>query len=93
MKHSVKEQLFRYLRANPGSHAKGNLERMEWRTREGKLATPENIGRRLRELENEKKIQVEQRKNHDWYSVSSAHVPKRQIVQQLPDGSVRVTYQ
>lgn len=49
-----------FLQDNLGWHASGSLQRMEWRIRDGKLATPQNIGRTLRELENEGKVQVEQ---------------------------------
>jgi hypothetical protein len=89
MKHpSIKKQLYRFLRQNPSWHAKGSLERMEWRKKDGTTATPDNIGRRLRELAQEGKLEVEQRKNHDWYAIpSTAAKPKTVTINITEDGA------
>jgi hypothetical protein len=86
----IKKQLYRYLQQNPGWHAKGSLERMEWRTRNGTLATADNIGRRLRELAEAGNILVEERKGHAWYAIKPSHAkPRYRLVETwLPDGSV-----
>jgi hypothetical protein len=65
---NLKPQFVAYFQAMPGWHASGDLQRMEWRDHRGKLASPQNIGRRLRELVNEGKIAVEYRRNHAYYS-------------------------
>jgi hypothetical protein len=89
---TLKQKLLAYLAANPGTHASGDIQRMEWRDRRGKLASPANLTRRLRELVNEGKLLVEYRKGHAHYAIAEAERPKRQVVEQLGDGSVRVSY-
>jgi hypothetical protein len=55
---------------------------MEWRDHRGKLASPQNIGRRLRELVNEGKIAVEYRRNHAYYEGKGTdEIPLRAIVE------------
>jgi hypothetical protein len=45
-------------------------------------------------LLNGARIQVERRRGHDWYWYEPGTAPHkpRQVVQELPNGSVRVTY-
>ena len=38
------------------------------------------------------KLLVEYRKNHAYYSIAEAARPKRQVIEFLPDGSVRETF-
>jgi hypothetical protein len=61
---------------------------MEWRDHRGKLASPQNIGRRLRELVNEGKIAVDYRRNHAYYSAKEK-APTKFRYEQLSNGSVR----
>lgn len=91
MRHApIKKQLYKYLQQNPGWHAKGNLERIEWRTKNDTLATADNIGRRLRELAQGGFILVEERNNHAWYSIKPSQAkPKTTFIETTaPDGSV-----
>jgi len=88
----LKPQFLKFLAANPGWHASAAIQRMEWRDHRGKLASAQNVGRRLRELVNDSKLLVEYRKGHAYYSIAEAARPKHQVVEYLPDGSVRVTY-
>ena len=85
---NLKPQFVAYLQANLGWHASGDLQRMEWRDHRNKPASPQNIGRRLRELVNEGKIAVEYRHNHAYYSAKEKAPPKFRY-EQLPNGSVR----
>lgn len=89
---TIKASLVKFLASNPGWHASATIQRMEWRDHRGKLASAQNVGRRLRELVNEGKVVVEYRKNHAFYSIAEAGRPRRQVVEHLPDGSVRVRY-
>jgi len=87
---ALKSRLLRYLQDRPGVWiAKGALCDLA-RLHTG--ATGEHTGRRLRELENEAKVLVEYRKNHAYYSIAEAARPKRQLVTELPNGSVRIEY-
>lgn len=76
MKKSVSQQLLEYLQANPGVHASGNLQRMEWTNHTGSIATPRSIVRRLQELTEEAKIHCEITKNHAHYSATPIEKPK-----------------
>jgi len=49
MKKSVEQQLIDFLAANPSKWASGDLQRREWRNKNGTLATPRSIVRRLEE--------------------------------------------
>ena len=89
---NLKPQFIKYLAANPGWHASAAIQRIEWRDHRGKLASASNVARRLRELADDGRLLVEYRKNHAYYSIAEAARPTRQIVEHLPDGSVRVSY-
>lgn len=71
MKESLKQRLLAYLRKHGGRVASGELQRLVMQTTS---YTPQNVGRRLRELENEKLIEVSYEKGHAYYKASS---PKR----------------
>jgi hypothetical protein len=47
---TLKEQLAKFLRDGHGFVASGDLQRMDWYDNRGRLVTPANISRRLREL-------------------------------------------
>ena len=49
MKKSVETQLIDFLKENPSVWASGTLQRHEWRNKNGTLATPRSIVRRLEE--------------------------------------------
>lgn len=71
------DQLFNYLRKNPGPIASGDLQRIEWPKyaygEKRGLHTPRSVVRRLEELAEEGKIAVEYRKNHSYYSIAESH--------------------
>lgn len=67
MKNSLKHRLLDYLRRIRQPIAKGDLCRIVMAST---TYTPDNIGRRLRELEVEKLITVEYRRGHAWYKAS-----------------------
>lgn len=76
MKLTLKQKLVEWLRANPGLHASGSLQRLEWRDSRGKLASPSNLSRRLRELAEDGKITVEYIRGHAHYS----YTPQRRVI-------------
>ena len=93
----LKDQLFQYLQENHGPIASGNLQRIyfpkyAYGTQKG-YHTPRSVVRRLEELTNEGKIQVEYRKNHAHYSIKEEHRKLKQIVTELPSGQVKIEYQ
>lgn len=89
MSKSVPIQLEEYLRSiAPAWISSGEFQRMPWKNKNGKLATPRTIVRRLEELENDKVIHVEYREhNHAWYSHSKpTPKPKMEFVTVMRDG-------
>jgi len=66
---SLKDRLHNYLKKiYPNSIASGELQRI---VAEKTTYSPQNVGRRMRELENEGKVKVHYVKKHAWYT----HVP------------------
>lgn len=63
---SLKERLARYLRNNHGWIASGDLQRF---VDEKTSYSPQNVGRRLRELANEGVLEVQIRKGHAHYKI------------------------
>ena len=61
---TLKEQLERYLRNNHGWIASGDLQRL---VMENTSYTPQNVGRRIRELAEEGKLEVMYVRNHAHY--------------------------
>lgn len=70
MRLSLKDRLVRYIRKQNDYVAKGDLQRLVADTTS---YTPENVGRRMRELENEGVVEVVYRKGHAFYR--AADVP------------------
>ncbi len=70
---SLKDRLLRFMTHNPVFIAKGKLQRI---VADKTSYTPENVGRRMRELENEGLVEVEYRKGHAWYraKVNEMHI-------------------
>jgi hypothetical protein len=64
---TIRDQLAKHLREGHGFIASGDLQRMEWRDSLGKLATPSNISRRLRELAVDGVLEVQIRRGHAHY--------------------------
>ena len=61
---SLKSRTLKYIE-NHGEVAKGDMQRL---VAEKTSYTPENVGRRLRELENEGKLKVRYIKGYAFYS-------------------------
>lgn len=90
-KESLKTRLINYLQKKNDWVASGLLQEL---AQQNGYWSPQNTGRRLRELENEGIIEVEYRKGHAWYrhrqglSIKEKPKPKVEIV----DGIARLTY-
>jgi hypothetical protein len=67
---TIREQLAKRLREGHGWVASGDLQRMEWRDGHGRLATPSNISRRLRELVVDGVLEVQLRNGHAHYRLA-----------------------
>jgi len=94
MRKSVQQQLLDFLRSDGGVHASGNLQRREWKNMNGTLATPRSIVRRLEELTEEGKLNVEYINNHSHYSANMLSVPpkKTPTILEREDGSRVVVF-
>jgi hypothetical protein len=67
---TIKEQLTTLLRSGHGFVASGDLQRMRWLDSAGRLATPANISRRLRELAADGVLEVQIRRGHAHYRLA-----------------------
>jgi len=61
---SLRDRLARYLRNNHGWISSGQLQRL---VAEKTSYSPQNVGRRLRELAADGILEVQYRRNHAWY--------------------------
>lgn len=81
MKPTVPQQLIAYFRANAGKWiASGEVQRLQWRNKNGTTAVPRSIVRRLQELCEEGTLKEEIRDRHAWYSYAK-EVRERKIIQ------------
>lgn len=82
---SVKEQLFSFLQANPSVWHGGQLQRMDFKTRRGGLATGDSIKRRLNELVAEGRISVSpNERNEAQFSITPEHKKRERTIIHLP---------
>lgn len=68
MKKSLKERIVAYLQKRNYFVASGDIQRLAM---ESGFYSPQNSGRRLRELAEEGLLEVEYRSNHAWYRYKS----------------------
>lgn len=88
MKLSLSKKIENYLRRKECWVASGEIQRIAM---ENGYYSPQNTGRRLRELHEEGILEVEYReKNHAWYRFNQNHYPKKPKVE-IKDG-VAVIY-
>src|SRR3990167_8724103 len=81
MTKSVKEQLFSFLQSNPSVWHGGQLQRMDFKTRRGGLATGDSIKRRLNELAAEGRISVSpNERNEAMFSIKEEFKKKPTLV-------------
>lgn len=66
MKQSLKNRIYAYLQKRDYFVASGDIQRLAM---DNGFYSPQNAGRRLRELHQEGLLSVEYRKGHAWYKV------------------------
>ncbi len=64
MKQSLRERIIKYLQKRDYFVASGDIQRL---AQENGYYSPQNSGRRLRELAEEGILEVDYRKGHAWY--------------------------
>jgi len=80
-KQSLKNRLASYFKRNAGLWiASGDLQRV---VAEKTTYTPQNVGRRLRELENEGVVEVRYEKNHAYYRFKTSESLEARIAEGL----------
>lgn len=88
---TVSQNLLDYLQSNPGVHASGDLQRLEWYNSDNHLVTAQTVGRELRRLAELGKIHVDYKNNHAHYSFTEIPKPKKLVPQQfIKDGQIMV---
>ncbi len=94
MAKSAETNLIDFLKENPGWYASATLQRMPFKNRNGSLAAPRTLVRRLQEnAEGDQAIlEVKHEGQTTYYRIKETHRKKQQVVQQLPNGAVRVSY-
>lgn len=63
-KQSLRDRILKYLQKRDYFVASGDIQRL---AQENGYYSPQNSGRRLREMVNEGKLEVIYKKNHAWY--------------------------
>lgn len=74
---SISQQLADYLKTvAPAQIASGELQRLTWRNKNGSIAVPRSVVRRLEELVEDGTLQVEIKDKHAFYSYGN---PVKQV--------------
>jgi translation elongation factor EF-Tu-like GTPase len=92
---SVEDSLLDFFREHSTEkYASGELQRMSWLNKNGTVATPRSVVRRLQELAEAGKITNVGTMQHAVYSLNAEVVkPKmKQVVSYTPEGTIRVSY-
>lgn len=88
---TIKEQIFSFLQNNPSVYHGGQLQRMDFKTRRGGLATGDSIKRRLNELSAEGRIQTtSNERNEAMFSISEGQKKREQRVEFVIRDGMRV---
>ena len=92
MNKSIEVQLVDFLRSSGGVFSAGDLQRREWRNKNGTLAVPKSVSRRLQELAADGKIIPKEINGHTHYSINAQRVPlkKTPTILEREDGSLFV---
>lgn len=95
MKKSAEDKLLMFFRENSNKEfASGEIQRMSFSNKNGTLATPRSLVRRMQELCEEGKILNVGTDKGAVYKLNTGVVQPRmkQVVEQMPDNTVRITY-
>ena len=91
MKQSAKQNILTFLRSDFGVYHGAQLQRQEFKNRNGSNATGDTIKRRLNQLVEEEKIHVNYKNGQAYFSAKPI-ILKRQVVKELPNGKVEISY-
>lgn len=87
---TVAQNILEFFSKNNSVFPSAVLQKMEWKGSDGKIVTPQTVGRELRKLAEDGEIQVELIKNHAHYSAKN-YVRNPEIIRvRLPDGSIKL---
>lgn len=95
MRKSAEDKLLMFFRENSNKEfASGEIQRMSFTNKNGTLATPRSLVRRMQELcESGALRNVGDSKSARYILNTDVVQPKmRQIVEQMPDNTVRISY-
>ena len=92
---SAEQNILDHLKSNYQWFSAAQLQRMEFHNKNGTLASPKAISRRLQELAEGSSAPLEvdySDKGHAKYRIRQTHRKLRQVVEELPSGDVRISY-
>jgi hypothetical protein len=95
MNKSAEQNIIDFLRSNPSKYASASLQRMEFRNKNGTVASPKAISRRLQENAEGDHAVLEvsyDDHNNSHYQIKQELRKKEQVVTRLPNGSVKIEY-
>lgn len=97
MKRTVSDNILEFFKLHSQEEfAGGALEKMGFAGKDGVHATGSTITRKLRKLEEKGSLKVRHgdSNNHSYYSLNTDVVKPRmrQLVEQMPDNTVRISY-
>ena len=78
---SAEQNIVAFLQQNPSVFAAAELQRQPFKNRNGTLASPKAISRRLQELAEQHILEVSYINNHAHYQITDQHKKKTQTVQ------------
>lgn len=77
---SAEQNIISFLKSNPGAFAAAQLQRLPFKNRNGTIASPKAISRRLQELAERKILEVSYVNGNAYYQIAEAHKPKPRLV-------------
>ena len=85
---SAETQLIDFLKANPSVFASAQLQRMFWKNKNGTLASPRSIVRRLEE-NTPSLLEVSYINGNAHYRIREEHRKREQVVEQVIINGIR----
>ena len=86
---SAEQNIISFLQQNPSVFAAAELQRQPFKNRNGTLASPKAISRRLQELAEQNILEVSYINNHAHYKIKEEHRPKTQHVEFIERDGIR----
>lgn len=94
MNKSAEQNIIEFLKQDSDWHNSGDLQRTPFKNKNGSLANPRTLVRRLQEnAEGEQAIlEVKHEGLNTYYRIKQQHRKTRQVVTLTPEGTARITY-